>query len=413
MNILSEHGKENVRIVILSDDHDLDAGLQANLQRAGLPVTGFYDPADALAWEKLQDGFVTRIYLIDHIVGNVSWKEILKRFQQHDLVIDPVLLLPQDDPSSVHQAKRFGVHEVFSRKDHKMAMLPAVIDQLTCRIVAERQLQAVCGGLLCEELLKAKEMAELANQARSAFLTNVSHEIRNPLGAVIGMAKTLEKTDLDEEQQKYLRSIILSSDKLLLILNDMLDCSRRASGKLEGACTHFSIKEAVEELVNLCGRDAAFSIPKTWEPVLNVSDSDEGAYAAQRDSLKVLIAEDDAINQMYLAGFLRSQGWDVDTAYNGQKALEIFQHKRYDIVLMDGQMPRMDGFEATRKIRELEANKERKTPILAITGYAIPGDRERFFDAGMDDYLSKPIDENKLLDTIRALTTRGKKKADG
>jgi PAS domain S-box-containing protein len=124
----------------------------------------------------------------------------------------------------------------------------------------------------------------------------------------------------------------------------------------------------------------------------------------QRDkTLKILIAEDDAINQLYLAGFLKSQGWMVETASNGQIALDKFQKSTFDIILMDGQMPKMDGFETTRRIRELETQLGTHIPIIAITGYAIPGDRERFLNAGMDDYVSKPINESKLLEIIHGL----------
>ncbi len=120
--------------------------------------------------------------------------------------------------------------------------------------------------------------------------------------------------------------------------------------------------------------------------------------------IKILVAEDDAINQLYLAGFLKSQGWLVDTAPNGLVALDKYQKNSYDIILMDGQMPKMDGFETTQKIRELEKENDDGShiPIVAITGYAIPGDRERFINAGMDDYVSKPIDENKLIEIINS-----------
>ncbi|MDX9941046.1 MAG: response regulator [Bacteroidales bacterium] len=120
--------------------------------------------------------------------------------------------------------------------------------------------------------------------------------------------------------------------------------------------------------------------------------------------LKILVAEDDAINQLYLAGFLRSQGWSVDTAANGLIAIEKFTANPYDLVLMDGQMPRMDGFETARRIREMEKDTGKHVPIVAITGYAIPGDRERFLEAGMDDYVSKPIDERKLIEIINRMT---------
>lgn len=116
--------------------------------------------------------------------------------------------------------------------------------------------------------------------------------------------------------------------------------------------------------------------------------------------LKILLAEDDGINQMYLKSFLNEQGWEVDTAFNGIQVLEKFDLKKYDIILMDGQMPKMDGFEATRKIRIKEQESNTHTPILAITGYAVSGDKEKFLESGMDDYISKPVNEALLIETI-------------
>jgi len=119
-------------------------------------------------------------------------------------------------------------------------------------------------------------------------------------------------------------------------------------------------------------------------------------------NIKILLAEDDAINQLYLKGFLQSFNWEVDTSYNGEQALEKFKNNHYDIILMDGQMPKLDGFEATMLIRKLEKEKSLyRTPIIAITGYAVKGDRERFLISGMDDYITKPINENKLVEVIK------------
>ena len=94
----------------------------------------------------------------------------------------------------------------------------------------------------------------------------------------------------------------------------------------------------------------------------------------------------------------------VDSAYNGLQALEKYDTAKYDIILMDGQMPQMDGFEATRIIREKETQSGIHTPIIAITGYAISGDEERFLKVGMDSYITKPFDENRLIEVIRKLT---------
>lgn len=117
--------------------------------------------------------------------------------------------------------------------------------------------------------------------------------------------------------------------------------------------------------------------------------------------LKILLAEDDGINQLYLKTFLQSYGHDVDSAFNGLQAVEFFKKNVYDIVLMDGQMPRMDGFEAAKKIREIESGKDGHVAIIAITGHAIQGDREKFMNAGMDEYIAKPINENELLQLLK------------
>ncbi|HAJ98856.1 MAG TPA: hypothetical protein DCM62_02405 [Bacteroidales bacterium] len=135
------------------------------------------------------------------------------------------------------------------------------------------------------------------------------------------------------------------------------------------------------------------------EAMQEASKSDEKAR-----HLKVLIAEDDALNKMYLAGVIKGQGWDVELAANGYIAIEKYANETFDIILMDGQMPKMDGFEATRKIREIEVGTRKHTPIIAITGYATPGDRDKFIQAGMDEYITKPLNEGKLIEIILQLT---------
>lgn len=156
------------------------------------------------------------------------------------------------------------------------------------------------------------------------------------------------------------------------------------------------------------GSVVSFVIPVIVAPDLQYSENavliKKNKTSSQMKKLNILVAEDDAINQMYLAGFLRSHGWKVDTAANGLAAIEKYVGNAYDLVLMDGQMPKMDGFEATRRIREMESGTGNHIPIIAITGYAIAGDRERFIEAGMDDYVSKPIDEQKLIDIIYRVT---------
>ncbi len=112
--------------------------------------------------------------------------------------------------------------------------------------------------------------------------------------------------------------------------------------------------------------------------------------------LRILLAEDNLINRAVAAGILEKQGHSLVHADNGREALEAVARENFDIILMDVQMPEMDGFEATRRIRELEGATGRHTRIVAMTAHAMTGDRERCLAAGMDDYVSKPLRKDDL-----------------
>ena len=111
---------------------------------------------------------------------------------------------------------------------------------------------------------------------------------------------------------------------------------------------------------------------------------------------RVLIAEDNIVNQRVAAGLLTKRGHLVKVVNNGREALEALQHETFDLILMDVQMPDMDGFEATTAIREQERTSGRHVRIIAMTAHAMKGDKERCLTSGMDGYLSKPIDQRSL-----------------
>ena len=121
--------------------------------------------------------------------------------------------------------------------------------------------------------------------------------------------------------------------------------------------------------------------------------------AVRADGLRVLLVEDNVLNQEVATEILRSAGISVDIANNGKEAVEAVTNLPYDIVLMDVQMPVMGGYEATKRIRSID--KFKSLPIIAMTAHAMQGAREECLEAGMNDYISKPIDPDSLFLTIR------------
>jgi len=123
----------------------------------------------------------------------------------------------------------------------------------------------------------------------------------------------------------------------------------------------------------------------------------------KRRNTRILLAEDNPMNQKLAVTLLRRAGYSVDAVGNGRKAIEALEDQAYDLILMDIQMPEMNGFEATQAIRKREGDGN-PTPIIAMTAHAMKGDRERCLQAGMDDYVSKPIEAQELLVAIEKWT---------
>jgi signal transduction histidine kinase/CheY-like chemotaxis protein len=125
-----------------------------------------------------------------------------------------------------------------------------------------------------------------------------------------------------------------------------------------------------------------------------------------RRRLNILLAEDNPVNQKLAVRILEKRGFAVKVVNNGKEAIEEWERGNFDLILMDVQMPEMDGLEATRIIREREKEKGTHIPIVAMTAHAMKGDRERCLNAGMDAYVSKPIKAKELLDTIEGLVLK-------
>jgi CheY-like chemotaxis protein len=134
----------------------------------------------------------------------------------------------------------------------------------------------------------------------------------------------------------------------------------------------------------------------------NVPEAAEASETGR--SLRILLAEDNVINQKLASRTLENRGHSVTIAHNGREVLAALAAQRFDVVLMDVQMPEIDGFEATAELRKREFATGGHTPIVAMTAHAMKGDRERCINAGMDEYICKPVRPAELFAAIEKVT---------
>ncbi|HTX51498.1 MAG TPA: ATP-binding protein [Caulobacteraceae bacterium] len=379
-----------------------------------------------------------------------------------------------------------------------------------------------------QALIQAKEGAEAANHAKSAFLATMSHEIRTPLNGVLGMAQAMTAGPLEPAQRERLDVIRQSGETLLAVLNDVLDLSKIEAGKLELEEAEFDIGAVAKSvhaafstiaaqkglrfelgvtraargayrgdatrvrqlLGNLVSNALKFTeagrvdvrvARRRGALVLSVSDTGVGIAPAQQaalfrkfeqadasttrrfggtglglaicrelaermggriqvtsaegrgstfvvflplpraagestgpaaaqprpdaapSSLRVLAAEDNQVNQLVLRTLLSQAGIDLVIVGDGVDAVAAWEAGRWDVILMDVQMPRMDGPTATRFIRERElAQRRARTPILALTANAMTHQVSQYLAAGMDGFVAKPIEVSRLFEALEA-----------
>jgi PAS domain S-box-containing protein len=433
--------------------------------------------------------------------------------------------------------KIMGVLEFFSLEtaepdDELLTMMEHIGSQLGQVIIRQRAE---------EELKRAKASAEFANRSKSEFLTTMSHEMRTPMNAILGMADLLSESSLHEEQRDYVRIFQKAGANLLDLINDILDLSKVESGHLELESIGFDLRALLEKiiemmaskaqdrglqlnleilpnvplglvgdpkrlrqiLVNLIGNALKFteqgSVTLRVEPDqgligggvpgwlrFNVLDTGIGVAAdktemifssfTQADSSttrkyggtglglaisrglaelmggqvgctsevgkgstfylaapfvpskegetletdkpsaiaippagsirpkslkRILIAEDSEFNLALVQAYLKDCGLELDVAENGKIAVEKSMSGHPDLVLMDLQMPAMDGLEATRAIRRWEAETHaRPVPILALTAHAAEEEIVKSLEAGCNEHLTKPIKKAILLEAI-------------
>jgi len=384
------------------------------------------------------------------------------------------------------------------------------------------------------ELAHARQKADEANRAKSNFLAAMSHEIRTPMNGVLGMAYSLQNTDIDTNQKELVSTIIESGEILLNLLNDILDLSKIEAEQLELEDADFDTKsifkkcsqlwtpifaeKSIEliidadltqatdligdptrfyqilqnllsnalkftdhgqvilratlesetesnvtlrvevkdsgigispeaqrslfdrftqadssiarkyggsglglsisrELVKLMGGDigvesepghgSVFWFTACLEKADGQKDKStdiekrESANTVRRfdPEAKILVAEDNLVNQKVISAFLKIGGLSADLVENGLDAIEKARSTKYDLILMDIQMPELDGMTATHKIRQLSGHYD-SAPVVALTANASLDDQNYYLNSGMNDYVAKPINPEDLFDVI-------------
>lgn len=519
------------RILIAADDGVVRQDMLAAVERSGFEVAGEASVgSDAVAvTESLKPDLVLMdIRLEGEMDGFAAAAEIRRRFDA-----PVVCLIAAEDEASRAWAEEAGplswLHKPVIRAELRHAVEVGLY---------KRDME--------RELRRARQAADGANRAKTAFLATVSHELRTPMNGVLGMTELLLMSDMEAAHRESLHLIKDSAMGLLSALNQILDYSKLENGDLDVRLTDFRLEDLVsgvlsryqgaarakgiglrytiapavpvwlrgdlaklrQVLGNLVNNAVKFTrsgqilvdvtpleegdapAPVACEasvPVqLLVQDSGPGisrdklddifdAFSQGRDHLlhstgalglglavvsrltsamggtvtcsseegrgttfsvhlplacssyealapsesvmagespvrgaRILVVEDDLVNQRYITRLLGKMGCEVTLAVDGLQAVDILKAERFDVVFMDVEMPRMNGIEATRLIRDRETGcLDPSVPVVALTAHAMWGDEQRCIHAGMDDYLSKPVDIDTMAAVIQSVLGDG------
>ena len=225
-------------------------------------------------------------------------------------------------------------------------------------------------------------------QNNNDFLANLAEELRAPVNAITSFSNLLCSTDDPLKKRRYAAIIQSNSNLLHSILDDLL-----AAGSMDAP-----VQPADDR-----GK-ATVALPPT-EPEEGVDDDVINLYTSPKSPKKergekrtLLVAEDNESNYFLISSLLEDD-YNLIHAWNGREAVDLFAEHRPDLILMDINMPLMDGYEATRNIRQISET----VPVIAVTAYAFASDRTRIMESGFNSYVSKPINAERLASEIERL----------
>ncbi len=211
----------------------------------------------------------------------------------------------------------------------------------------------------------------------------------------------------------------ISKDKLGMIFDAFTQADGSTSRRYGGTGLGLTISAQLVALMHgriwaesESGKGSAFHFtarfgvtPASLDPLVIAAGPQKESLANSGDGAHVLLVEDNRVNMHLAQALLKRRGWDVTTASNGREAVEALERGSFDLILMDIQMPEMNGFEATEIIRNRERLRGTHAPIIALTAHAMKGDRENCLAHDMDGYVSKPLEPKKLFEEIDAMLT--------
>ena len=269
------------------------------------------------------------------------------------------------------------------------ARILVVDDNQTNRIVLQKNVEAL--GSRVEVVPSGAKALELLRNA---------HRAGDPYHVVL---LDMQMPGMDGEQTtRAIKSDPAMKETQIIILTSM--GQRGDAARLEAlGCSAYLLKPVKQQMLF----DAIIAVLSRVEDRATSLVTRHVLSEQRKLGLRLLLAEDNPINQKLAVVLLQKAGYSVDAVETGAEAFEKVRVNPYNAVLMDVQMPDMDGFEATQRIRDWEKNRDQHIPIIAMTAHAMQGDRERCLEAGMDDYITKPLEPRVLFSVLDRWTRAG------
>lgn len=240
--------------------------------------------------------------------------------------------------------------------------------------------QNICRRL--NKLFESERTTTNSTMSKNRLLDNIGHELRTPMIGILGSSDLLEHSALNAEQMAHLDTIKNCGERMLTIIDDILGIS--------GSKTNVSCNRQESGYTNL----------NTREKYDGLNDQNCGYLYNQFLPINILLVEDNDLNQKLILQMLTNYGFEAEAVNNGLECLQILQKKDFHLILMDMQMPVLDGFETTRKIRANSCYDH--IPVIAVTANTLSYDYEKCMACGCSSYLPKPFSVNELVEEIKA-----------